>query len=120
MKPRFFRRHEDWEGRPELDGFHVAADAVHGRFEGTEFVLRLQDDGVVGYEGRGFRLTFDPIDPAATLQGEGPDEVDLTHALILLRLHRAILDPEQSNYLNCLGPEPRSGSANAAAGDPSR
>lgn len=126
MKPRFFRRREDWEGSPHLDGFHLErrgdVDEVRGRFEGRSFTLTVERtngtacfEGTVG--GKGFRLRFALADPAGTVEGEaegeGPEEVDLTYGLILDRLRRSILDPVQVNYINSLG-------GDITAGDPIR
>jgi len=115
MKPRFFRRREDWEGFPELDGFQIERrrdeDVVRGRFEGRAFELTVERDSGDGqgerpiparFEGDGFRLRLDLADPAATVEGEGPDEVDLTYCFIMDRLRRSVLDAEQLNYVNAL------------------
>jgi putative selenate reductase len=128
MKPRFFRRREDWEGSPHLDGFHferrAEVDEVRGRFEGRSFFLQVErSNGTARFEGtmegEGFRLRFDLADPAGSVEGEGPDEVDLTYGLILDRLRRAILDPAQVNYLNSLsGGLPAADPARNPAGDP--
>lgn len=132
MKPRFFRRRKDWEGSPELDGFHLQRrddiDEVRGRFEGRSFTLTVQrSNGTARFEGavegEGFRLRFDLADPAGTVEGEGPEEVDLTYGLILDRLRRSILDPAQVNYVNSLGGAndvDRLSGGTAAAGDPIR
>lgn len=103
MKPRFFRRAEDWQGPPRLDGFHFERqperEIVRGRFDGRDYRLEAEA-GELTYSGEGFELSLDERDPQRTVAGHGPEVVDLTFALIMNRLRRALLDPERVNYLN--------------------
>ncbi|MGB5892017.1 MAG: 4Fe-4S dicluster domain-containing protein, partial [Thermoanaerobaculia bacterium] len=103
MKPRFFRRADDWRAPPRLDGFHLERqgerEIVRGRFDGRDFRLEAEG-GQLTYSGDGFEITFVEDDPEATVAGRGPVVVDLTYGFIMDRLRRALLDPEQVNYLN--------------------
>jgi putative selenate reductase len=105
MKPRFFRRLEDWREPPRLDGFHLERQGerqiVSGRFDGREYQLEAEA-GELTYSGEGFEITFGEDDPREKAAGHGPEVVDLTYAFIMDRLRRALLDPEQVNYLNLL------------------
>ena len=105
VKPRFFRRSEDWKSSTGLDGIQMereaGCDEVRGRFEGREFELRAEVDEIV-FSGPGFRVRFDRHQPEATIEGEAEGEVDLTYFFIMDALRRAILDGEQVNYINSL------------------
>jgi putative selenate reductase len=105
MKPRFFRRADDWREQPPLDGFHLERrgerEIVRGRFDGREYRLEAEA-GQLTYSGEGFEISFGEDDPQALVAGHGPEVVDLTFGLIMNRLRRALLDPERVNYLNLL------------------
>ncbi len=121
VKPRFFRRAEDWERSTELDGFQIErqadCDRVRGRFEGRQFEIRVEA-GEVTFTGPGFQVRFDRHDPEGTLEGEAEGEVDLTYSFIMDALRRAILDGDQVNYINSLMTQPE-GEPNAGADSPS-
>lgn len=121
VKPRFFRRAEDWRRSAELDGFQMERradfDLVRGRFEGMEFELRAAATEMT-FTGPGFRLRFDRRDPTATLEGKGDGEVDLTYGFILDALRRAILDGAEINYINSLTRQDR-GAPNVGEDSPS-
>jgi putative selenate reductase len=56
--------------------------------------------GLVRYEGEGFRLRFRESAPAETLRGEAAGDVDLTLALLVARLGRAVVaQVGHPNYL---------------------
>ncbi len=103
MKPRFFRRADDWRAPPRLDGFHLERhgerEIVRGRFDGRDYRLEAEG-GELTYSGEGFEITFAEDDPEGTVAGRGPEVVDLTYGFIMDRLRRALLDPKQVNYLN--------------------
>jgi len=105
VKPRFFRRAEDWRASIELDGFQMARqdgrDEVLGRFEGQEFELRAEVSDIT-FTGPGFRVRFDRQDPEGTLEGEAEGEVDLTYFFLMDALRLAILDGNRINYINSL------------------
>jgi len=105
MKPRFFGVEREWREATDLDGFfvrrHTDHDLVLGRFDGRESRLELRPGSAV-YSGEGFELRFDPESPAESLEGEGPDEVDLTYCQIMEYLRTALLDTPQVNYVNTL------------------
>ena len=105
VKPRFFRRAEDWRTSIELDGFQMARrsgrDEVLGRFEGQEFELRAEASEIA-FTGPGFRVRFDRQDPEGTLEGEAEGEVDLTYFFLMDALRLAILDGDRINYINSL------------------
>ena len=108
VKPRFFRRAEDWERSTNLDGFQMERradrDEVRGRFEGQEFGLWAEASAIV-FAGAGFRVRFDRRDPEGTIEGGAKGEVDLTYGLIMDSLRRAILDGDRVNYINSLSRE---------------
>ena len=105
VKPRFFRRVEDWTSSIDLDGFQMerqaGCDEVRGRFEGQEFELRVEASDIT-FNGPGFRVRFDRHDPEGTLEGTAEGEVDLTYFFIMDALRRAILDGDRVNYINSL------------------
>jgi len=105
VKPRFFRRAEDWRASIELDGFQMTRqagnDEVLGRFEGQEFELRAEASEIA-FTGPGFRVRFDRQDPEGTLEGEAKGEVDLTYFFLMDALRLAILDGDRVNYINSL------------------
>lgn len=103
LKPRFFGSLEEWQRYPMHDGFFLNREAdcvtVHGRFDGAGTVLTLAED-LASYSGDGFSITFAPDSPADSVTGDG-QEIDLTYALIMLRMQRALLSPEHRvNYVN--------------------
>jgi putative selenate reductase len=105
IKPRFFATESAWiEDRPR-DGFHVArvgsAIAIRARFAGVEYRVEI-DGGEALYEGDGFRLRFAESDPVGTLRGEAAGEVDLTYFRLMALTGRAVLEPSDVNYVNCL------------------
>jgi putative selenate reductase len=105
MKPRFFRRAEDWQAPPRLDGFHLERqgerEIVRGRFDGRDYRLEARGGEII-YSGEGFEITYEEDAPEETVAGSGPEEVDLTYGFIMDRLRRKIHDPGQINYLNIL------------------
>jgi hypothetical protein len=105
MKPRFFRRADDWQAPPKLDGFHLERqglrEIVRGRFDGREYRLEAEA-GELTYSGEGFEITLGEDDPQERVAGHGPEVVDLTYGFIMDRLRRSLLDPAQVNYLNLL------------------
>jgi len=72
---------------------------VHGRFSGREYSLTLRG-GEADYAGPGFRVTYDPADPAGTARGTADGEIDLTYALIMDLLRRALFAPDAVSYVN--------------------
>jgi putative selenate reductase len=105
IKPRFFATETAWLADRPRDGFHVAragsAVSVRARFAGAEYRLEI-DGGEVLYEGAGFRLRFAESDPAGTVRGEAEGEVDLTYFRLMALTGRAVLEPSDVNYVNCL------------------
>ena len=105
VKPRFFRRAEDWTRSSELDGFQMERqadlDQVRGRFQGQEFELRVEASEIA-FTGPGFQVRFDRHDPEGTLEGAAEAEVDLTYCFIMEALRHAILDGNRVNYINSL------------------
>ncbi len=105
MKPRFFRRQEDWLASPELDGFQLErssdSETVRGRFDGREFVLEAEGDRLI-FSGKDFRLQVFQVGEGGSVEGEGPEEIDLTYCFIMDALRYAIFDTEQVNYINSL------------------
>jgi putative selenate reductase len=103
VKPRFFLRRADFLEAAELDGFWLRrednGDTIRGRFSGAEYRLEVASGRYV-FSGEGFRLTFDEANPAATVKGEGPEEIDLTYCFIMDWMRRAVLDGPAVNYLN--------------------
>jgi len=118
IKPRFFRRREDWRRFPELDGFQVergeGGDVVYGRAGGREYRLHACSgqlrfaalDGGGEGGGGGFEIRFEPRDPAGTLEVISAPweagELDLTWCFLLDRLRQAVLDAGKHNYLSGL------------------
>ena len=105
MKPRFFRREADWLAASELDGFQLerrgAIEVVRGRFNGKEFVLETEKERMF-FSGDDFRLELSRADPAGSVVGDGPEEVDLTYCFIMDALRRAMFDTTHVNYINSL------------------
>ncbi len=105
IKPRFFGEESAWLADRPRDGFHVtrtsAGLAVRGRFSGKEYRLEL-DAQNAHYEGDGFRLRFVESAVVETLEGEAKGEVDLTYFRIMALIGRALLEPSEANYVNCL------------------
>ncbi|MCM2305365.1 MAG: glutamate synthase, partial [Elusimicrobia bacterium] len=73
--------------------------AVFGRFSGKEYSLALRD-GRAEYAGPGFRVSYAAADPAGTAKGTADGEVDLTYALIMDLLRKALLAPDAVSYVN--------------------
>jgi putative selenate reductase len=104
VKPRFFGTEGEFETHNEYDGFFVRREGesvlVRARFEGREF--RLVSSGTQArFGGENFEVEFGLGDPS-TLHGEAEDgvEVDLTYALIMEHVQRAVLDPKGVNYVS--------------------
>ena len=104
VKPRFFGSEAEFKARAEYDGFWVGREdaqvIVRARFEGREFGLVSRGE-TAEYSGEGFEVEFEFRDPAG-LRGRsgGGVTVDLTYALIMEYVQRAVLDPARVNYLN--------------------
>ena len=75
VKPRFFGTRAFWERSKDRDGFALeregGVETVSGRFSGREYSLTLRD-GEADYAGPGFRVSYDPADPAGTARGTLP------------------------------------------------
>lgn len=99
VKPRFFGTRGFWAQSKERDGFFIEGAAVHGRFSGREYALALRD-GEAEYSGPGFSVTYRPEDPAGTARGTAEGEVDLTYALIMDLLRKALMAPDAVSYVN--------------------
>lgn len=104
VKPRFFGRKEFFEAS-SADGVYIERTAdcelVLGRFEGI--VRRLEArQGTMLFEGPAFRVTFAENDIERTLAGDATNEVDLTWFGILNVLRRAVLSPNDVNWVSCL------------------
>ncbi|MCP3902534.1 MAG: glutamate synthase [Planctomycetes bacterium] len=103
IKPRFFGSVETFERFGSGNGFMVERDGdavrVRGRFDAGEFSL-VVDGRSRMYRGVDFEVTFDADDPPGTIAGSG-SEVDLTYALILDLVQRAVLDEASVNYVGC-------------------
>jgi putative selenate reductase len=99
VKPRFFGTRAFWAENKERDGFFIEGEAVFGRFSGREYSLTLRG-GAADYAGPGFRVSYQPADPAGTVKGDAEGEVDLTYALIMDVLRRALLAPDAVSYVN--------------------
>lgn len=114
LKPRFFSTRGEWERYPERDGFFLEhrrgddmedadgwSDVVWGRFNGE--VYRLERDGDRGtYSGEGFELTFDVVDPIATMRGVANIEVDMTYWQIMDWVRDAVYRHSAINYPSLL------------------
>jgi putative selenate reductase len=99
VKPRFFGSRAFWAENRERDGFFIEGGSVHGRFSGREYALSLRGEEVE-YSGPGFRVTYRAQDPAGTAKGTADGEVDLTYALIMDLLRKALLAPDAVSYVN--------------------
>lgn len=103
VKPRFFGTRQSWEQTKDRDGFHLEregeVETVYGRFSGHEYVLTLRG-GEADYAGPGFRVSYSPADPAGTMRGAAEGEVDLTYALIMDLLLKALFAPDAVSYVN--------------------
>jgi putative selenate reductase len=99
VKPRFFGSRAFWAENKERDGFFIEDGAVHGRFSGKEYSLIVRG-AEADYSGPGFRVTFAAADPAGTVKGTAEGEVDLTYALIMDLLRKALLAPDAVSYVN--------------------
>ncbi len=104
LKPRFFGSEESWRafGR---DGFFLARTGaghrMRGRFGGREFTLEAAG-GWIRFQGADFDVRFRPESPAGTIEGSGPEEIDLTCCHIMDALRRGVLDPARVNAVNIL------------------
>ena len=105
IKPRFFRRREDWSAATDLDGFQLEksgdSQIVHGRFDGEEFVLQTRGE-VMWFGGEGFSVQLCRDQPEGTVDGDGAKEIDLTYCYIMDALRKSIFDTDQINYINSL------------------
>lgn len=103
VKPRFFGSESEWRRLDSLDGFYLArgenGDLVLGRFDGDAYRLALNGEDV-SCEGPGFAVCYRRTEPAATVEGTGPDEIDLTYAGIMEYIRRAVLDGDRVSYVN--------------------
>lgn len=106
VKPRFFGTKLSWERARDRDGFvferEGGVETVHGRFSGREYALTLRGPEV-DYSGPGFRVRYSPADPAGSVRGLAEGDVDLTFALIMEQLRRALWAPDAVNYVNAGG-----------------
>jgi putative selenate reductase len=99
LKPRFFGSLEQWSHWKDRDGFFLEKTAVHGRFSGKEYELKLEP-GRALYSGEGFALSL-TSDATGEISGHADAEVDLTYLHIMRWLHAALLAPGASiNYVN--------------------
>jgi putative selenate reductase len=107
IKPRFFGSLDHWQSFPELDGFFMERQQIHdivlGRFEGVEYRLDVSD-GEARFTAPSSYVTFSIADPAGTVAARGLDEVDVTPALIMDCLRRAVLDGTQTSLVKSLYP----------------
>jgi len=109
IKPRCFGSEAAWRADGG-DAFFVdpvaPRAAVRARFAGQEYAVEEDPGGRVRYSGPGFRVTFDPRDPVATLDGEAADgqEIDLTYSRIMLLVREGLLAPGAVNYVSALRP----------------
>jgi putative selenate reductase len=105
IKPRFFGSTEHWQSFPNLDGFFMERQQIHdivlGRIEGIEYRLDVSD-GEARFTAPSSYVTFSIADPAGTVSARGLDEVDVTPALIMDCLRRAILDAPQTSFIKSL------------------
>ncbi|OGS01896.1 MAG: hypothetical protein A2V88_12980 [Elusimicrobia bacterium RBG_16_66_12] len=103
IKPRFFGTRRSWEQTKDRDGFALeregGVETVHGRFSGREYSLILRGDES-DYTGPGFRVRYSPADPAGTIRGLAEGEIDLTYALIMDLLRRALFAPDAVSYVD--------------------
>lgn len=103
VKPRFFGTRGLWERTKDRDGFFLeragGAETAAGRFSGKEYALSLRG-GEADYSGPGFRVHYRLADPAGTARGEAAGEVDLTYALIMELLLKALFAPDAVSYVN--------------------
>ncbi|NNN06696.1 MAG: glutamate synthase [Elusimicrobia bacterium] len=103
VKPRFFGTRDLWMRTKDRDGFALerggGVDSVCGRFSGREYFLTLRG-GEADYAGPGFHVEYRLADPAGTVRGEADVEVDLTYALIMDLLLKALFAPDAVNYVN--------------------
>ena len=104
VKPRFFRRHEDWRRYTHLDGFQLERQAVgstlHARIDGRE--LSLEQLGARRrFSGPDFELEFDPADPLASLTGTATKEVELSWWQVLEWLRESVYESSTPSWLTC-------------------
>ena len=76
-------------------------DVVLGRMEGIAYRLDVVEEQM-SFTGPSARVTYATADPTGSVMARGPDDVDLTPALIMDCLRRAILDTPQPNFVNSL------------------
>ena len=98
LKPRFFGSAEQFAKWKTHDGFFVERAAVHGRFNGKEYRLKLAGERAT-FAGKGFELELDVAKPQAPISGKADGEVDLTYFHILRLLHRAIVEGTRSSWI---------------------
>ncbi|MFI5362769.1 MAG: glutamate synthase [Elusimicrobiota bacterium] len=103
VKPRFFGTRDAWEKTKDRDGFSLEreedVETVSGRFSGQEYRLILRGSEAE-YSGPGFRVSYRLDDPAGTVRGSAEGEVDLTYALIMDLLRKALFAPDAVSYVN--------------------
>ncbi|MCA9659509.1 MAG: glutamate synthase [Myxococcales bacterium] len=108
VKPRFFGSLADLHEFADHDGFFITGGGaeIHARLGGAAYRVDLAGDQV-RYRGPGFDLRFRADDPAATVEGDGPDaEVDLTHYFVIRWIRDAVFAPGQTSYVRLLADEP--------------
>ncbi len=106
LKPRFFGSEEAWRA-DSGDGFHVervpGEDRVLGRFNGTEYHLRVAKGWHTFTRGEDLLITFKDYDPQGTVEGAAPEEVvDLTWCHIMDCVRQGVLRDDRVNYVNTL------------------
>ena len=103
VKPRFFGTRLSWDETKDRDGFYLerarGAETVLGRFSGHEYGLTLRGDEAY-YTGPDFLVTYRTSDPAGTIRGAAEGEVDLTYALIMDILRKALFAPDAVSYVS--------------------
>lgn len=105
IKPRFFGSEQSWRSQSQLDGFCIKRrpdrDVVLARMEGVEYRLEVANRRA-SFAGPFGDLSYSIEDPAGSLTVRASDEVDLTPALIMDCLRRALLDTPRANFVNSL------------------
>jgi len=103
VKPRFFGTRSSWDHSKDHDGFYLerrgGAAIVLGRFSGHEYSLTLRGDEA-DYAGPDFLVSYKLSDPAGTMRGSAGGEIDLTYALVMDLLHKALFAPDAVSYVN--------------------
>jgi putative selenate reductase len=102
-KPLFFGSETSWRKLPERDGFYIESEMgetrAWGRIAGEEYGLEMTENRFT-CRGPGFTIRFDPESPEDTVEGEGPEEVDLGPHAILQCIVDGVQNPERVNYVN--------------------